>query len=366
MSRLSAPYRYGRGRPWRGRDGFPLRPARQNARGLQQPGPKPLECADEIKRLFVAHDRPEFRTYFGRVYGAGGGEGATSWVGGDERGRVWAYVAQSPRLFLLGRRIVHGSLLANLMVATAYRSFWPGLALVRRVVKDLKQCSSVDFVYTDPNEPARAILERAGFRTVGPLRRLILPLTDRRRSVDLGIRLYHLIGRLRTRGTPLVLTEQRASEKHVVLDQAPPQDSRSLLPLPGASLYRCRLAGYPSASDCWYSFHAAGPPRVPVGQALVRGPDERGRAVVSVLQCEPTTLLSSLLGALAQRLRRAGVARLEVWVMAGSHVASEARRVGFVPRQDQIPIVGRPFTALGTEALAAGSEWRLLPVHLDR
>lgn len=52
--------------------------------------------------------------------------------------------------------------------------------------------------------------------------------------------------------------------------------------------------------------------------------------------------------------------------MAESQVASEVRRAGFVPRQERISVVARPLTALGAEAIAAGSEWRLLPIDLDR
>lgn len=326
----------------------------------------PLDHGEEIKQLFWAHDRPEFPDFFDRTYPDAVAQGAASWIGRDERGRMRAHIAQFPRRFLFGRHVVHGALLANLMVAERHRTFWPGLGLVRHMVKELRQIGSVDFLYADPNEPAQAIVRTAGFRPVGVLRRFVLPLADRRRGIDLGIRLYHLVGRLRARATPLVPIGRSAREAAEALDPVPAADARMLRPVRGASLYRSRLAGYPSASDCWYSVHARGSPDVRVGQALVRGPDRRGLAVLCALECEPVTVVSSLLLTLAQRLRKTGAMRLEVWAMVESQAAREIRRAGFVPRADRIPVLALPLTALGVEAVGPGADWRLLPVDLDR
>ena len=84
------------------------------------------------------------------------------------------------------------------------------------------------------------------------------------------------------------------------------------------------------------------------------------------MQCAPLTLLSSVFVTLARWLRRSDTAWLEAWVVAESQAASEARRAGFWPRHDHIPLMALPLTALGTEATAAGSEWRVDPVDLDR
>jgi hypothetical protein len=327
----------------------------------------PLEYANGIKQLFLAHERPEFAAFFDRAYPDAVAAGATSWVGLDEDGCVRAHIAQFPHEFLFGRRTVRGSLLVNVMVAKQYRTFWPALTLVRRALNDSKQAGSVDFIYTDPNESALAILRAAGFRPVGALRRFVLPLTDGRRSVDLAIRLYHLVGRWRARTPPLVLIEKRAGELEEALERAPSErDVRSLLPVRGVSLYRRRLAGYPGPGDCWYTFHSPDSRDAAIGRTLVRGPDSRGLAVVCVLECEPVTLLSSVLVTLAHRLRHNGAAWLEICVMAESQAASEVRRAGFLPRQERTPVVALPLTALGAEAIAAGSEWRLLPIDLDR
>src|SRR5439155_13477071 len=130
--------------------------------------------------------------------------------GWDEQGNLRAHIALFRRRFLFEGRVVRGALLANMMVATEYRTFWPGLALVRQMVKDTQDSQSVDFLYADPNEPAGALALRAGFRHVGSMQRFVLPLRDPRRAVDVGIQAYHLFRRLRAGPPALVVTEAPA------------------------------------------------------------------------------------------------------------------------------------------------------------
>ena len=327
----------------------------------------PREHAAEITQLFVAHERREFPAFFDRAYRDAPVPGCTSWIGCDEDHRVQAYIAQLPAQFRLGGRAIRSALLANLMVAERYRSFWPAFALVRRVVRDAKESGTVDFLYADPNEPAQGVLQAAGFRPVGALQRFLLPLRDVRRGVDAGIRLYNLIARWRAKPTPLVLTERRGLEPPEPLEAASPVDPASLGPVRRATLYRRRLSGYPGPSDAWYRFSTPRSPQVATAEALVRTPDgEGGRATVWMLACEQVALLRSVLLALAQRLRDAGATGLHVWVMAGSRAAQEARRAGFLPREDRIPIMALPLTALGAEATAAATQWQLQLIDLDR
>ncbi len=320
----------------------------------------PLEHAEEIKQLFLANERAEFPAFFDRTYADAVADGATSWVGRDARGAICAHIAQFPRPFRLGTRVVRGSLLANLMVAKEHRTLWPALALVRQLVNDSRRSGSVDLLYGDPNDAALAILRAAGFRSVGALQRFVLPLADRRRPVDLGIRLYHLFGRLRANTTALVATARPASETPAGPASVRATDAGFLDPEPRPAVYRHRLAGYPSPSDSWYTFHLSSSSAAAVAAALVRGP------VVCELRCERLTLVSSVLLVLGRALREAGVQRLELSVMGESRVAAEVRRAGFLPRQERIPVVAMPLTPPGTEAIESGAEWRLLPIDLDR
>jgi len=52
--------------------------------------------------------------------------------------------------------------------------------------------------------------------------------------------------------------------------------------------------------------------------------------------------------------------------MGGSPAAAEFRRAGFFPREERFPLLATGCTALGTAAVAAAAEWRVLPLDLDR
>ncbi len=327
----------------------------------------PLEYGDEIKQLFLAHERPEFPAFFDRTYADAVRDGASSWIGRDSEGRLCAHIAQFPRPFRYGGRVVRGSLLANLMVAKEHRTLWPALALARQLVKQSKESRSVDFLYGDPNDAALAVLRAVGFRSVGALQRSILPLRDVRPHVDLSIRLYHRLARFRVATTSLVMLAQHATDIPDGPDVAVgvSDDRLALRPEPRPSVYRHRLAGYPSSSDVWYTFRRS-VSEAPVGAILVRGPDGHGLAVVAALLWESFPLVSSMLVGLVRALREAGMTKLELSVMGESRLAAETGRAGFILREERTPIVAMPLTPAGAEAMGVGAEWRLLPIDLDR
>lgn len=326
----------------------------------------PLDHADEIKRLFVDHERPEFPAFFERGYPDAVAAGTRSWVGRDGEGRIRAHIAWFSHRFAFGGQILPGALLGNLMVASEYRRFWPALALVRRAVRDLRQSGGLDFIYADPNEAAKPVLTTAGLRDVGALRRYVLPLGDTRAVTSLGLRVYGVLARLRVGRAPLRVTDRPAAEALDADGPAPSGDPRALRPIRTPELYLRRLADYPSADDRWWAFRAAGSPGDLIARALVRGPDAHGLAVLCAWQCEPLSQLRFVLSALAARLRARGARRLEGWVMGGSPAAAEFRRAGFFPREEQIPVLAAGWTAPGTAAVAAAGEWRVLPLDLDR
>ena len=326
----------------------------------------PLEHADAIKEMFVTHERPEFPGFFDRAYPEAVAEGANGWVGRDPAGRICGFVAQFPRRFGFGDQVVRGALLGNLMVATAYRTFFPGVSLMRRAVTDLRESGTADFVYGDPNELARPVAEAAGLREVGALRRFVLPLTDRRAAIGLGIRVYRAVKGWQTRAVPLVATERRPGDEPSPENLLPLGDPQSLRPLRTTSIYRGRLAGYPAPGDRWFAFYQKDSPGALVGRALVRGPDAQGVATLCVWECEPLARLSAQLLALGNQLRERGAERLEVYVMAASRAERKFRRAAFLSREELVPVIARPFTTLGTAVVEAAVAWRILPVDLDR
>lgn len=334
----------------------------ERASGLALAGVNPLDYADEIKALFLAHERVEFPAFFDRAYPQAVADGARSWLGRDERGRLCAHLISFQRRFRCDRQTIRGALLGNLMVATAHRSFWPGLALMRRAVRDLRQSDAADFVYADPNAAARSIIQAAGLRPAGSLRRFLLPVGDRRAGVALGISVYRLWSRAGSRGAR-VTVNPTSVEDAMALEPPLCGDPMSLRPLRVPALYAARLAGYPGAADRWYVARSRS---ALVGRALVRGPDALGRAVLCAWDCEPIAHLASLLVALGDATRGAGVTRLEVYVMAGSRAEREFRRAGFLAREERLPVLALGFNEAGSRAVAAAPEWRLLPLDFDR
>ena len=341
-------------------------PPPEPAAGLVFARVNPLEYAEEIKQLFLAHERPEFPAFFDRTYSDAVADGGTSWIGRDEAGRLCAHIALFPRPVRLGQRVLNGGLLANLMVAKEHRTLWPALKLVRRMVGDTKASGDVDFLYGDPNEGALAILKAVGFRPAGALRRFVLPLADPRWGVDLALRLYHFFTRFWGTGPLLVATPRPARELPAGPAIVDCNDAGALCPVPRPAVYRHRLPGFPGPDDWWYTIQPSSGGAAPAGAALVRGPDAHGLGVVCALLRDSRTPLTSILVTLAQALRTRGIRRLEISVTDQSGAAAAVRQVGFVAREERIPLVAMPLTPLGTEAVAAGVEWRVLPIDLDR
>src|SRR5256884_8015289 len=237
----------------------------------------PVDHADEIKQLFVAHGRPEFPGFFARAYEPAVRAGGVSWLGRDDAGQVVMHVGCFPRRFRFGTRDVVGGLLVNALVAESYRSFFPARELMRRARDDIKARGDVDFRYTDPNEPARAVLEASGFRHIGTLQRLVLPVGDRRWLVDGAIRLLHVRARgpRRARSVPDAIA-RRAAEHSAVAFETPWGNSPRLRPYYGNALYAARLEGYPGPNDTWFTFSGNGADSAPTAGGPVGGPPPAG------------------------------------------------------------------------------------------
>jgi hypothetical protein len=68
----------------------------------------PVEHEQDIKQLFVTHERPEFPGFFDGAYPAGVRAAGLSWVGRDRGGQVVMHVACFPQRFRFGEREVVG------------------------------------------------------------------------------------------------------------------------------------------------------------------------------------------------------------------------------------------------------------------
>jgi len=327
----------------------------------------PLEHENDIKRLFVTHERPEFPSFFDRAYPAGVQAGGGSWVGRDRAGQVVMHVACFPQRFRFGQREVVGGLMMNALVARPYRSFFPAHSLIRRAKRDTKARGDIDFVYTDPNDQAKAVMDMCGFARVGTLTRYTLPLGDRRRLVDGAIRLFHAGARVVTWGSGgAALVGHPAAEVSTAGFEAPSGDSPRLRPYHSGARYAMRMEGYPSASDWWFTLPRNGDGGVPAAGLLVRGPHSSGVMDLQAVYRDPGLPLGGLIRGLVERLRAKGCTRLQVWTVAESRFAAELRRAGFVPREEAASIVATALTATGEAVLRSVHLWEITSLECDR
>jgi hypothetical protein len=326
----------------------------------------PLEHAQEIKTLFVTHERPEFPAFFDRAYGIGVRAGGASWIGRDHAGQVVMHLACFPQRFRFGEREVVGGLMMNALVATSHRSFFPFRALIKRAQEDLRARGDMDFVYTDPNEQAKAVMDMCGFTTVGKLGRYVLPIGDRRWILDRGLRLVHAgVGVVRwSRRKALVACP--AGDVPATRFEAPAGDSPRLRPYHGADRYAMRLEGYPAPSDSWFTLQRNGDARASAAALLVRGPDSKGVANLLAVRRDPREGLAELTPDLVAALRARGCTRLQVWTLVESLFAGELRRAGFVPRDTAESIVATALSPAGDAVLRSAHLWEITSLDCDR
>ncbi len=327
----------------------------------------PLDHETAIKQLFVTNERPEFPGFFDRAYPAGVRAGGVSWVGRNRAGQVVMHVACFPQRFRFGEREVVGGLMINALVARPYRSFFPAHAMIRRAKRDTKARGDIDFIYTDPNEQAKAVMDMCGFARVGTLTRYVLPVGDRRRLLDGAIRLFHAGVRAVTWSQgEAALVGHPAAEFETARFEAPWGDSPRLRPYHGSARYAMRMEGYPAASDWWLTLPRNGDAGAPAAGLLVRGPNPAGVANLLAVHRDPGLPLAGLNRGLIAWLRAKGCTRLQVWTVAESQFAAELRRAGFVPREGAASIVATALTATGEAVLRSVHLWEITSLDCDR
>jgi hypothetical protein len=327
----------------------------------------PLDHATEITQLFLAHGRPEFPAFLERVYATAVQGGARSWLGRDRDGRLVMHMACFPHRFTFGAREVVGGHLVNAMVARAYRTFFPVLALLRRALEDIKALGTIDFLYSDSNEGGRAVLRAPAFAPVGTLTRYVLPVAEKSWLADGAVRAFHACVRVANpRRSAGRLVTHAAAQFSPACFAAPHGFSPRLRPFHDPALYASRLEGYPSDSDRWFTFQDGGPTDPPAAGILVRGPARSGVASVEAVRRDPRLALASLLPRLVPQLRRDGCTRLEMWAPDKSTFSRELRRAGFVPRPECRPLVATALTATGEAVVQEANNWEVTRVDFDR
>jgi hypothetical protein len=327
----------------------------------------PLDHAEGIKQLFADHERPEFPPFFDRAYAAGVQAGGVSWVGRDRAGHIVMHVACFPQRFRFGEREVVGGLMMNAIVARPYRSFFPAHALIRRAKKDAQARGGIDFVYSDPNDQAKAVMDACGFVKVGSLTRYILAVGDRRWIVDGAIRLLHAGVQVVNRsGRGAALVAHPATEFSPGCFEAPTGASPRLRAYHDGARYAARLEAYPNALDSWFTLSENGDPGALAAGLLVRGPDAGGVAILHAIRRDPRVPLARLVPGLVAALRGKRCTRLQIWTVAESLFAEELRRVGFLARENAASIVATALTPTGDAVLRAAHLWEITSLECDR
>lgn len=326
----------------------------------------PLEYEVGLKALMTSHEVPYFTDFFDRGYASAVQDGARSWVGLDESGEVQMSITSFVHQFDFGGRTVVGGMLGNLMVATPYRTFFPAVALLKRVVADSRAHGEVDFLYGDPGpKGAQAIFQGAKVKQVGMLDRFVIPLGDAVWHRHLAALAY---------STTLRLTRIRhsAQERCVRADAeavraiADPWESTDLLqPWHTVDMYRRRLYAFPSAEDHLVALHRHDGEGPPLAMALLRGP-ERGIVSAYVLRRRRGVSIRSLVPALIRVSRQLGGLRIQVETVVGSRLAGELLDAGFTARNHLVPICAVAFTPIGEEAVRSTDRWEIAGMDVER
>lgn len=325
----------------------------------------PLDHAAGIKELFVTHERPEFPEFFDRAYPSAVESGGGSWIGFDAAGHPVLHIARFRQRFAFGDRTLVGGLLGNLMAAKSHRTGVPALSLMRRLVADSRAEGEIDFLYGDPNAPARVLCKAVGLLPIGTLRRFVLPLADRRWYVDTAIRAYRAIVRLRGPWRRVAAAAHAADRYDTRSLERPAGSAPTLRPFRPDALYRQRLAGYPSTSDRWFTLHWRNASRPSSAAVLVRTSGDGVARLVSVSR-DPSMPMSAIIPPIARALRRAGSIRLSISTLEDTRFAGELKRAGFRAREDNVPLVALAFTDAGAAALRSASAWEITDLDCDR
>lgn len=326
----------------------------------------PVEHEADLKALMSAHGHPEFAAFFDRGYPALVADGGASWVGFDDAGRIQMSLTQFVHSFQFRGARVLSSATGNVMVAAPYRTFFPAVALFKRMLSDIRERGEVDFVYGDPTPGASAICRFVKMEHVGNLDRLVLPIADANFTRHIAARFFA--------HAPLVLGGRAAADvrcypatsRNLQDFEAPLGPNDRLVAHHPLSMLRRRLSGFPGSNDFVVELRWNRAATRWDALALLRlAADTRILSIMS-LRRAPDIPLRSVIPALPPLARRLGAQRLQVETLLESRMATEFRSLGFRPRGDTLPVVVKAFTKAGAEAVRNVAHWELTALDVER
>lgn len=327
----------------------------------------PLEHEADLKALMAAEGLTAFDDVFDRGYADVVADGGASWVGFDETGRIQLCLTQFVHRFRVGALCLQSGMTGNVMAAQAYRTFFPAVALFRRMLSDTEQRGELDFVYGDPTPQAYAISKVVKMDHVANLDRLVLPIADARFTKHVGARIFaRAPSILGGRSAPDVRCDAAANCNVEDFDCARGPDDRLLARHPVSMLQR-RLRGFPGPNDFVVELRWDRTATEWDALVLLRLADDNTR-ILSILSVRRRSDISlrDIIPALVPVARRVGAYRLQIETVLESKMAREFCSLGFRPRGDILPILVKAFTPAGREAMGNVAQWELTTLDMER
>lgn len=326
----------------------------------------PLEHEAGIKALMTANGIADFEDFFDRGYPDAVADGAASWVVFDETGRIQMCLTQFVHRFQFYGANLRCSVTGNVVAAKAYRTFFPALALFRRMLSDTRDRGELDFVYGDPTPAASAVCRAAKMDHVGNLDRLVLPIADASFTKNVGARLFSR--------APMILGGRMAASVRFCPAEAcnpgtfdePLGEECRVLPRHPVSLLRRRLRAFPGPNDFVVELRSDACAATWDALVLLRlADDTRILSILSVRRRSDVSL-RYVIPALVPLARRVGAFRLQCETLLESRMAREFCSLGFRPRGDVLPVFVKTFTAAGKEAIGNLARWEVTTLDMER
>ena len=325
----------------------------------------PLQYADSLKSLMLGHEHKFFDAFFDRGYADVVEKGGASWLGFDAAGQVQMNVTLFRHDFQMGERTLAAGMLGNMMAAKEYRTFFPMISLIKQLLRDVQSEGKLDFLYTDPNPGATAIVKGTKLVQAGNTDRYVIPLGDESFARHIAARAYS--SSLRLRVARVARLEEHSSESFDASPfLVPAGDVPRVRPHHSDALYRRRLAGYPGPEYRWFSFTLRRRGGVPDAAILVHGPDENGLAIIYAIRRRTPTPISALIPPLIGALRTRRTHRLQIETVRDSEFARELEAIGFKHRDDFVPVYVYPVSEEGTRAVKSIHEWEITGLDMER
>jgi hypothetical protein len=326
----------------------------------------PLQHAESLKTLMLSHEHKDFEAFFDRGYADVVDTGGASWMAFDAAGQAQMNVTLFRHDFVMGERTLAAGMLGNMMAAKAYRTFFPMISLIKQLLREVHAEGKLDFLYTDPNPGASAIVKATKLSHVGDTDRYVIPLGDENFFKHIAARAYSMSVRLRVRGALATIEEHSSDAFDAESFLFPPVGSPRVRPVHTIAQYKRRLANFPGPAYRWFTFKVDRQSATPDAAILVHGPAGTGMATIYAMRRKPGTPIGPLIPPLARVLRQRGARRLQIEVVRDSELALELEAVGFRPRNDFVPVYTYPITAAGTEAVSAIKQWEITGFDMER